>query len=42
VWAIELGLGGTTGFAINPARDVGPRIVHAILPMPGKGESDWS
>jgi glycerol uptake facilitator protein len=42
VWAIGLGLGGTTGYAINPARDLGPRIAHAILPIPGKGGSDWS
>ncbi len=41
VWAIGLGLGGTTGFAINPARDLGPRIMHAILPIPGKGDSNW-
>jgi glycerol uptake facilitator protein len=41
VWAIGTGLGGTTGFAINPARDLGPRIAHAILPIPGKGDSDW-
>jgi glycerol uptake facilitator protein len=34
-------LGGTTGYAINPARDLGPRIIHAILPVPGKGGSDW-
>ncbi len=41
VWAIGLGLGGTTGYAINPARDLGPRIAHAVLPIPGKGTSDW-
>jgi glycerol uptake facilitator protein len=41
IWAIGLGLGGTTGYAINPARDLGPRIAHALLPIPGKGESDW-
>ena len=41
VWAIGNGLGGTTGFAINPARDLGPRIAHAILPIPGKGSSNW-
>jgi glycerol uptake facilitator protein len=42
VCAIGSGLGGTTGFAINPARDLGPRIAHAILPIPGKGGSDFS
>lgn len=42
VIAIGLSLGGTTGFAINPARDLGPRIAHAILPIAGKGSSDWS
>ncbi|HTZ32663.1 MAG TPA: MIP/aquaporin family protein [Methylomirabilota bacterium] len=41
VWGIGLSLGGTTGYAINPARDLGPRIAHAILPIAGKGESDW-
>jgi glycerol uptake facilitator protein len=41
VFAIGLSLGGTTGYAINPARDLGPRIVHALLPIPGKGDSDW-
>lgn len=41
VWAIGMSLGGTTGYAINPARDLGPRIIHAILPVPGKGKSDW-
>ncbi len=40
--SIGLSLGGTTGFAINPARDLGPRLVHFILPIPGKGSSDWS
>ena len=42
VWGIGLSLGGTTGYAINPARDLGPRIAHAILPIAGKGGSDWS
>ncbi len=41
VLAIGLSLGGTTGYAINPARDLGPRIVHALLPIPGKRDSDW-
>jgi glycerol uptake facilitator protein len=45
VWAvictIGISLGGTTGYAINPARDLGPRIAHALLPMKGKGKSDW-
>ena len=41
VWAIGLSLGGPTGYAINPARDLGPRVVHALLPIPGKGGSDW-
>lgn len=42
VLAIGLSLGGTTGYAINPARDLGPRIVHAIVPIPQKRDSDWS
>ena len=42
VWSIGLSLGGTTGYSINPARDLSPRIAHAILPIPGKGSSDWS
>jgi glycerol uptake facilitator protein len=42
VFVIGMSLGGTTGYAINPARDLGPRIIHAILPIPGKGDSDWS
>lgn len=41
VFAIGLSLGGPTGYAINPARDLGPRIAHAILPMKNKGDSDW-
>jgi glycerol uptake facilitator protein len=41
VWAIGLSLGGPTGYAINPARDLGPRLAHALLPIPGKGTSDW-
>lgn len=41
VWGIGLSLGGTTGYAINPARDLGPRVAHALLPIPGKGQSDW-
>ncbi|WP_324788755.1 MIP/aquaporin family protein [Streptomyces sp. H51] len=42
VVSIGLSLGGPTGYAINPARDLGPRIMHALLPLPGKGGSDWS
>lgn len=42
VWGVGLSLGGTTGYAINPARDLGPRIAHAVLPIAGKGNSDWS
>lgn len=42
VLGIGLGLGGPTGYAINPARDLGPRIMHALLPIKGKGGSDWS
>ncbi|WP_420237453.1 MIP/aquaporin family protein [Telmatobacter bradus] len=42
VWSVGLSLGGTTGYAINPTRDLGPRIVHALLPIPGKGPSNWS
>jgi glycerol uptake facilitator protein len=40
--SIGVSLGGTTGFAINPARDLAPRLAHFILPIPGKGSSDWS
>lgn len=42
VWAIGLSLGGTTGYAINPVRDLGPRIMHSVLPVSGKGSSEWS
>ncbi len=42
IWGIGLSLGGTTGYAINPARDLGPRLAHAALPIAGKGVSDWS
>jgi glycerol uptake facilitator protein len=42
VFAIGLSLGGPTGYAINPARDLSPRIMHQLLPIPGKGDSDWS
>lgn len=42
VWSIGLSLGGQTGYAINPARDLGPRIAHAVLPISGKGTSDWN
>jgi glycerol uptake facilitator protein len=41
VWSIGLSLGGTTGYAINPARDLGPRLAHTFLPIAGKGGSDW-
>lgn len=41
VWGIGLSLGGPTGYAINPARDLGPRIAHALLPIAGKGSSGW-
>ncbi|PYT63290.1 MAG: aquaporin [Acidobacteria bacterium] len=42
VWGIGLSLGGPTGYAINPARDLGPRVAHSILPVAGKGSSDWA
>jgi glycerol uptake facilitator protein len=42
VFSIGLSLGGTTGYAINPARDLGPRIAHALLPVPNKRDSDWT
>lgn len=42
VWGIGLSLGGTTGYAINPARDLGPRIVHALVPIKNKGSNGWS
>jgi glycerol uptake facilitator protein len=41
VWGIGLSLGGTTGYAINPARDLGPRIAHSVWPIARKGPSDW-
>ena len=42
VWGLGLSLGGPTGYAINPARDLGPRLAHAVLPIAGKGKSDWA
>lgn len=42
IWVLGLSLGGPTGYALNPARDLAPRIAHAILPIAGKGDSDWS
>ena len=41
IWGIGLSLGGSTGYAINPARDLGPRIAHAILPLKNKADSNW-
>lgn len=41
IWSLGLSLGGPTGYALNPARDLGPRIAHFILPIPNKGDSDW-
>jgi glycerol uptake facilitator protein len=41
LYVLGAGMGGTTGYGMNPARDMGPRIAHAILPIPGKGDSDW-
>ena len=41
IWGLGLSFGGPTGYALNPARDLGPRIAHAILPIAGKGGSDW-
>jgi len=42
IWGLGLSIGGSTGYALNPARDLGPRLAHALLPIPGKGPSDWS
>ena len=41
LFGIGLSLGGPTGYAINPARDLGPRIAHALFPIPGKRDADW-
>ena len=42
ILGLGLSFGGPTGYALNPARDLGPRIMHALLPIPNKGDSDWS
>ena len=42
IWSVGLSLGATTGYAINPVRDLGPRLAHAVLPITGKGGSDWT
>jgi glycerol uptake facilitator protein len=42
IWGLGLSLGGPTGYALNPARDLGPRIAHFVLPIPNKGDSDWA
>ena len=42
IMAVGMSLGGTTGYALNPARDLGPRLAHAILPIKGKGSSNWN
>ena len=42
VWTLGLSLGGPTGYAINPARDLGPRMAYAILPIPNKADADWN
>ena len=41
VWSLGLSLGGSTGYAMNPARDLGPRVAHTLLPISNKGGSDW-
>jgi len=42
IWGLGMSLGGPTGYSLNPARDLAPRIAHAVLPIPGKGDSDWN